>query len=98
MAEREPRPTYDRAARRAERARIARLSRLPFLYDFSLRGPGQAALVSLLQISLVIAVVLVPARLLTGQWLPPFAAVVVLAVAFGLQGLSRYLNARAGRR
>ena len=97
MAEDAARPAYDRAARRAERARITRLSRLPFLYDLALRGPAQAFLATLLQVLLVIAVVLVPAKLLTGQWLPPLVGFVVLAVAFGLQGLCRYLNARAGR-
>lgn len=90
-------PAYDRAARRAERARITRLSRLPFLYDLALRGPAQAVLATLVQVLLVIAVVLVPAKLVTGQWLPPLIGFVVLAVAFALQALCRYLNARAGR-
>ncbi len=91
------RPSYDRAARRAERARIARLSRFPFLYDWSLESPAKGAAAQVLQILLVVLVVLVPARLLTGEWLPPFVALVVLVAAFALQGLNRYLNAKAGR-
>lgn len=94
----EPRPRLDKAARRAERARINRLSRLPFLYDFALQGRAQAIAAVLVQTLLAIALALVPLRLLTGSWLPTGAAVLVLAVAFALQGLSRYLNARAGRR
>lgn len=93
-----PRPRLDKQARRAERARINRLSRLPFLYDFSLRGRAQAFLAVLVQTALAIALSLVPLRLLTGEWLPSGAALLVLAVAFGLQAASRYLNAKAGRR
>lgn len=93
----EPQQAYDRQARKAARARQARLSRLPFLYDWSLTSPGAAAAVTVLQTLLVVVAVLVPAKLLSGRWLPPFIAVAVLAVAFGLQGLCRYLNARAGR-
>lgn len=96
MAETE-RPRFDREARRAERARIARLSRFPFLYDWSLESPAKGAAAQVVQILVVIVAVLVPARLLTGQWLPPFVALVVLVVAFALQALNRYLNARAGR-
>ena len=90
--------SFDRDARRAERARINRLSRLPFLYDFSLQGRAQAVIAVLVQTALAIALALVPLKLLTGQWLPIGAALVVLASAFGLQFLARYLNARAGRR
>ena len=92
------RPAFDKAARRAERARINRLSRLPFLYDLALRGRPQAVFAGLVQIALAIVLTLVPLRLLTGRWLPTAAALLVLAVAFSLQALSRYLNARAGRR
>lgn len=95
MAER---PRLDKQARRAERARINRLSRLPLLYDFALRGRRQALLAGLVQVLLAIALTLVPLRLATGRWLPTGAALIVLAVAFALQALSRYLNARAGRR
>lgn len=90
-------PLYDKAARRAERARQARLSRLPFLYDWSLQSPGRGAAAAVLQTLLVISAVLVPARLLTGRWLPPFIALAVLGVSFALQALNRYLNAQAGR-
>ncbi len=91
-------PVFDKAARKAERARINRLSRLPFLYDFALTGRVQAVCAGLLQIGLAIAFTLIPLRLLTGVWLPRAAALLVLAIAFALQALSRYLNARAGRR
>jgi hypothetical protein len=40
---------------------------------------------------------LVPARLLTGSWLPPFIGFIVLAVGFAVQAGNRYLNAQAGR-
>ena len=93
-----PTGRLDKAARRAARARIARLSRLPPLYDFSLLGRWQAVLSVLLQGLLAVAIGLVPSKLLTGSWLPPAAALLVLAAGFGLQGVSRYLNAKAGRR
>ena len=84
--------------RRAARARAARLSRLPPLYEWSLRGRRQAVVTILVQAVLAVALALVPAKLVTGSWLPPGAALLVLAAAFGLQFLSRYLNAQAGRR
>jgi hypothetical protein len=87
-----------RDERRAARARAARLSRLPPLYEFSLRGRWQAIVATLVQAALAVALALVPAKLATGSWLPPGAALLVLASAFGLQFLSRYLNAQAGRR
>ena len=93
-----PAPRLDKAARRAERARINRLSRLPGLYELAERGTAGVIVAGLLQVSLALALGLVPLRLATGQWLPTGAALVVLAVAFGLQFLARYLNARAGRR
>jgi hypothetical protein len=91
-------PRFDKAARRAERARMYRLSRLPFLYDFALRGSRQALVAGTVQIVLVLAAVLVPAKLITGDWLPAGVGIAVLAVAFAVQGLNRYLNAKAGRR
>lgn len=96
--QRPPRPRLDKEARRTERARINRLSRLPFLYDFSLRGRAQAIVAVVVQTAIAIALSLVPLKLLTGESLPPGAALLVLAVAFGLQAVSRYLNAKAGRR
>ena len=91
------RPSYGKAARKAERARINRLSRLPFLYDFAQHGRAQSILATLLQSALAVAIVLVPVRLLSGRWLPGGAVLLVLASAFALQALSRYLNAKAGR-
>ncbi len=93
-----PRSPYDRDARRAARSRAARLSRLPFLYDFALRGRGQAALVLLLQGALALLLGLGGTRLVSGHWLARGAALAVLAAAVALQLLSRYSNARLGRR
>ena len=93
----EPQP-FSKEHRKSERQRQARLSRLPFLYDFSLQGQRQAVVATLVQAALVIGVVLVPAKLITGSWLPPGITLVVLAVAFGVTWLSRYLNAKAGRK
>ena len=92
----DPKP-FSREHRQAERQRQARLSRLPFLYDVSLRSPRHAVLATVVQAALIIAVVLVPAKLLTGSWLPPGISLLVLAVAIAVTWLSRYLNARAGR-
>ena len=88
---------FSKEHRKAERSRQARLSRLPFLYDFSLRGQRETVIATIAQAALVIGAVLVPAKLLTGSWLPAGVTLVVLAVAFGVTWLSRYLNARAGR-
>lgn len=89
---------FSREHRQAERQRQTRLSRLPFLYDFALRGPRQAVLATVAQAALVLGVVLVPAKLATGRWLPTGITLVVLAVALAVTALCRYLNARAGRR
>ena len=86
---------FSKEHRKAERSRQARLSRLPFLYDFSLRGPRQTAVAVVAQAVLVIGIVLVPARLLTGRWLPTGITLVVLAVAFLVTWVCRYLNAKA---
>lgn len=93
-----PPQRFDKAARKAERARINRLSRLPFLYDFALRGRGQAIASNLLAGALVLLVVLVPTKLISGRWLPLGVGFAVLAVAFSMQAANRYLNAKAGRR
>ena len=98
MSGTEPRPPLDKAARREARARINRLSRLPFLYDFALRGRWQALLATLLQATLAIVLAIGGAYLLTGDPLPRYVALAALAVAFATQALARYLNARAGRR
>ena len=93
-----PAGPLDREHRRAERARIARLSRLPPLYDFSLRGRWQATVTIGLQALLAVVLALVPVKVVTGSWLPPGAALLVLAAGFALQFLCRYLNAKAGRK
>jgi hypothetical protein len=97
VAEQE-RPRLDREARRAERARINRLSRLPFLYDYAQRGLAQAVVATFVQVALAIALTLGVSYLVTGKPMPTYAALIALAVAYGLQAVSRYLNARAGRR
>ena len=91
-------PLRDKAARRAERARVNRLSRLPLLYDYALTGRAQALLAGSVQVLIVLALTLLPAKALTGSWLPSFIGLIVLAVGFALQATNRYLNARAGRR
>ena len=93
----EQRPRRDREARRAERARIVRLSRLPFLYDLAQRGRTQATLATFVQVALAIGLTIGVAFLLTGDPLPTYVALFALAVAYGLQAVARYLNARAGR-
>ena len=93
----EPEP-FSREHRQAERQRQTRLSRLPFLYDYALRGSREAVLATLVQAALVLGVVLVPATVRTGRWLPGGITFVVLAAALGTTWLCRYLNARAGRR
>lgn len=94
----EQRPRLDKEARRAERARIGRLSRLPFLYDFAQKGTAQATLATLLQVSLAIGLTIGVSYLVTGEALPKYVALVALAVAYGVQALARFLNARAGRK
>ncbi len=89
---------YGRAARKAERARQARLSRLPFLYDYALRGRRESFLAALLHIALVLAGTLVVLKAATGTWLHRFAPVAVVGVAVAVQAACRYLNAQAGRR
>jgi hypothetical protein len=84
--------------RRAERARIVRHSRLPGpFYDYAQRGRRQARLVSLLQIALSIGLTLLVARLVTGEWFPPWVALAALTLSYVIQGACRYANARAGR-
>jgi hypothetical protein len=93
----EQRPRLDKEGRRAERARIGRLSRLPFLYDFAQRGTAQATLATFVQVAIAIGLTIGVSYLVTGEALPRYVALVALAVAYGLQALARYLNARAGR-
>ena len=95
-----PRPErFSREHRRAERARVTRLGRLPGPFmTFADRGRPQAALVWLLQWTLLIVVGLGLCRLVTGDWLPTYAGVVVLALAIGLQSLNRSINLRAEKR
>lgn len=89
--------------RRAERRRIARLNRLPDpLRSWADRSRAHAFAVAALQGLLAIAITLPLLRLVTGDWLPPYAAVVALGVAVALQAGCRRVNrradVRAGRR
>jgi hypothetical protein len=100
VAERAEQPQrFSKEHRRAERARVTRLGRLPGPFmAFADRGRPQAAVVWLLQWTLLVAVGLTLCRLVTGDWLPRFAGVVVLALAIGLQSLNRSINLRAEKR
>jgi hypothetical protein len=89
----------DPAWRRAERRRVARLSRLPDpIRSWADRSRGHAAAAAVLQMLLAIALTLVGLKLTTGDWLPPYAAIVALAVAVGLQFVCRGINGRADER
>lgn len=93
------RPLHDKEWRRAERRRIARLNRLPGPFrDYADRGRPQAIAVNVLQGLIAIAIGLLVLRTATGQWLPAYSAVVVLAVAVGLQAVCRSVNKRADAR
>jgi hypothetical protein len=85
--------------RRAERRRIARLNRLPDpVRSWADRSRWHAAAAAFLQMGLVIAVTLVLLRVTVGAWLPPYAAVVALALAVTTQYVCRGINARADAR
>ena len=93
------RPLHDKAWRKQERRRIARLNRLPDpLRSWADRGPAQTVVVNVLQALLAIAIGLAVTRLLSGDWLAPSAAIVVLAAAVGLQAVCRSVNRRADAR
>lgn len=95
----EPVSYRDKDFRRAERARISRLNRLPGpLRTWADGGRPQAVLVALLQAALVIAVGLGLLKVLTGEWLPRYAALVVLALAVASQAVCRAVNKRADAR
>lgn len=89
----------DPAWRRAERRRVARLNRLPDPFrSWGDRSRWHAFAVGLLQGALVTVVGLLLLRLTTGTWLPPYAAVVVLALAVVSQAVCRSINRRADER
>ena len=93
------RPLDDPDWRRAERRRIARLNRLPDPFrTWGDRSRAHGMAVAALQMLLAIALTLPLLRLTTGQWLPPYAAVVALGVAVVLQGVCRSVNRRADER
>lgn len=94
-----PPERFSKEHRRAERARVTRLGRLPgpFL-SFGDRSRSHAALVWVLQWTLLLVVGLGALKVLTGQWLPRYASIVVLALALGLQSLNRAVNLRAQKR
>ncbi len=100
MAEPAPQPArFSKEHRRAERARLTRLGRLPGPFmAFGDRSRGHAALVWALQWTLLLVVGLGALKLLTGQWLPRYASIVVLTLALALQSLNRSINLRAEKR
>jgi hypothetical protein len=92
------RPWSDRQWRKAERRRILLASLLPGPpQDVARRGGLHLLSVVVLHGALVCAVGLLLARAASGQWLPSYAAVVVLFVAVASQFASRAVNGRAGR-
>ena len=64
-----------------------------------LASRGSAGLVAavVVQTAVVLVVGLLVARALSGQWLPSYAGLVVLAVAVASQFLSRAVNSRAAK-
>lgn len=87
---------HDPAWRKAERRRVARLNRLPDPFrSWGDRSRGHAFAIGLLQGALVTVVGLLLLKLTTGTWLPPYAAVVVLALAVVSQAVCRSINKRA---
>ncbi len=87
---------FSQEHRKAQRARVTRLGRLPGPFQsFGNRSRARAALVWLLQGLLVLAVALPVLRLTTGQWLPRYAGIVVLALALVVQSACRRVNLRA---
>lgn len=93
------RPLHDRSWRKQERRRIARLNRLPDPFRaWADRGPAHTVAVNVLQALVAIALGLAVTRALTGDWLAPSAAILVLAAAVGLQAVCRAVNRRADAR
>ena len=93
------RPLHDKEWRKAERRRIARLNRLPDPFrSWADRGRPHVVAVNVLQGLVAIAIGVSLMRLTTGQWLPPYAAIVVLAVAVVLQAWCRAVNKKADAR
>ena len=89
---------FSKEHRRQQRARVTRLGRLPGPFQaFGNRSKANGAIVWVLQALLVLAVALPVLKLATGRWLPPYAGVVVLALALGLQALCRKVNLKAER-
>jgi hypothetical protein len=89
---------FSKEHRRQQRARVTRLGRLPGPFQaFGNRSRAHGALVWIVQGLLVLAVALPLLKLFTGQWLPPYAGVVVLALALVLQSACRKVNLKAER-
>ena len=87
---------FSKEHRREQRQRLTRLGRLPGPFQsFGNRSRAHGALVWVLQGLLVLAVTLPVLKLVTDQWLPPFAGVLVLGVALALQSACRKVNLKA---
>ena len=88
-------PWTDPAFRKAERRRVLLASLLPGPPQaFARRGTPQLVAVALLHAVLVLAVGLAVVRVVSGQWLPSYAGLVVLGVAVASQFASRAVNSR----
>jgi hypothetical protein len=78
---------------------VARLNRLPDPFrSWGDQSRWHAFAVGLLQGALVTVIGLLLLKLTTGTWLPPYAAVVVLALAVASQAVCRSVNRRADER
>lgn len=88
----------DPELRRAERRRVLLLNLLPGRFqDHARQGGLRLAFVAALQLVLVVVVGLIALRLVTGEWLPRYAGVVVMGLAVVSQAVCRSLNSRAAQ-
>ena len=89
-------PWADPQWRKAERRRALLLTLLPGPFQaLARRGTLPMVGVVLLQLLLVFVVGLLLVRVVSGEWLPSYAGVTVLAIAVATQFLCRTVNLRA---
>ena len=89
-------PWADPQWRKAERRRALLLTLLPGPFQaLARRGTLPMVGVVLLQLLLVFVVGLLLVRVVSGEWLPPYAGVTVLAIAVATQFVCRTVNLRA---
>ena len=88
-------PVQDPAWRKAERRRVLLLGVLPGPPQrLAARGTAGLIAATVLQTLVVLVVGLLIARVVSGQWLPSYAGLLVLGVAVALQYVSRAVNSR----